>query len=133
MAPEWTTESPLYPGLPDLDPYAEWTLGPGRQFFFAASGPPPWLPVLLQLEGVTPREFAEGKDFVDDPDKWRSMVSVPQLARDRNELRFCPALVKETFFNELATNTKLRKLVLDVQVSEPLHPASVPPPGQSGP
>lgn len=135
MAFEWTKGSPAYPGIPDFDPYAEWVLGPGRPYYFGAEGPRPWIPLLLLLDGVTPAEFADGADFVAESDKptWRLMVRVPELALARNLEGYCPVLVKEVFFQELATNTKLRKRVTDFQLAEPLPADSFPPPAAGAP
>lgn len=131
MTCEWTKGSPLFPGLPGFDPYAEWVLGPGRPYYFGAPGTLRWIPVLLLLDGVTPSEFADGADFVADPDKprWRLMVQVPELELSHNTDGYCAVLVKETFFSELEKNTKLRDRVPDLQLCEPLPADSFPPSG----
>lgn len=135
MAHEWTKASPAFPEIPDFDPYGEWVLGPGRPYYFGAEGRRPWIPVLLLLDGVTPGRFADGGDFVAESDKptWRAMVRVPELALSRDLEGWCPVLVKEAFFQQLAINTKLRERVPDFQLSEPLPADSFPPPEAAAP
>jgi hypothetical protein len=130
----WTYVRLLYPGIPQLDPYVEWALGPGRNIYFPDSDRPGWIPVVLRLAGIKPREFAEGGDFIDPSDKpnWRRMVMVAPLFLERNEEGYGPALVTEPFFKVLETNGKLRELVPELRLSASLPDDSFPPLRPSG-
>ena len=131
---QWTYRKVPYPGLPQLDPYIDWVLGPGRHLYFSDSSKPGWIPVVLRLDGVKPKDFADGIDFIDPSDKpnWRKMVLVVPLFLERNEEGYVPALVTEPFFEELATNPKLRVRVPELRLSAPLPDNSLPPLSPSG-
>ena len=52
-----------------FNPYVEWAWGPGRPYYFLPGLQPEGkerMPVLLQLQGITAKDFVEGRSFIDD-------------------------------------------------------------------
>jgi hypothetical protein len=99
-----------------------WNLGPGRVDFLPPGQDKPFIPLLLQLEEISPRDFAEqiGPGFL-----------VPRLYTDVlppefNDLGYITALAERSFFDQdFAQNAGLPS-VKDVALSPPLFRASFP-------
>jgi len=73
-----------------IEPNIEWNLGPGRVDFYPYGEAQNWIPVLLWLDGISPRDFADGKALFDQGDAislWRSSVRVPRLYTKRRNSR----------------------------------------------
>ncbi|HJS30961.1 MAG TPA: hypothetical protein VJ924_03130, partial [Alphaproteobacteria bacterium] len=106
-----------------------WALGNGRTAYFMLSGEPRYLPVLIELSGVTIAEFVSGeKLFGDDTliQSWRKAVSVAPLFADAygplKDLGFVVALVTEEFFKlrDDSANSSLRRAIASVVLGSPL-------------
>jgi hypothetical protein len=107
-----------------------WALGPGRAAYFAQSGEDAWLPVLVELDGVSVAEFASGTSFFSDKERisaWQLSVRVDPLiekyADFLKQLNFVTALVREEFFDLLdePENERLRMAIPFVSLGPPLR------------
>ena len=88
-----------------------WALGNGRTAYFMLSGEPRYLPVLIELSGVTIAEFVSGaKLFGDDNDRRRR--SQHPTARDREMQAKMNKTALVTLWVEPAT-AEVRKYTFD--------------------
>jgi hypothetical protein len=130
MTTGWKKVERRFGRVAGVDPYVEWALGPGRTHYFLPDPQSHWIPILLQLQGITPSQFAEGQGL--NVDNWHTMVLVADSFLDAPELDgFCTALVTESFFRELKTNRAVSKRVAQIRLSLPLDKESLPPPKNS--
>ena len=120
-----------------LDPSISWNLGPGQARFFAADLEQEWTPVLLQIVGISPRQFATGEGMFGDnvaaKAEWQSWVRIPPLYTDLlpalderfNGLEYITALVKKEFFS-LSDEVfkKVAPFVKQIALSPPLSRSS---------
>jgi hypothetical protein len=129
----WIEAESSYVHIPGMDPYVEWAVGAGRAHFFKEGRQQRWLPVAIRLNGISPREFADGNQFVEDGQSlalWRASVRVSPLytsaERSKGEI-FCTAMVSQGFFEFMKRNGRLRDFVARVTVGLPLDRESLPP------
>jgi hypothetical protein len=137
----WQTTEPVEekPRLVGIEPCVDWNLGPGRVDFFPRGEPQEWIPVLLRLKDISPRDFANGSKMFNDDGliaQWRASVRVsplytellPGLNPGFEKLEYITAHVKEIFFQILRDETAniLGKFVDRVTISPPLSPRSFP-------
>ncbi|MGL1102683.1 hypothetical protein ACSTLM_00545, partial [Vibrio parahaemolyticus] len=76
-------------------------LGPGRAHYFLPGRQAYWIPVLLRLEGIKPRDFAAGTGFISSSflSDWRKSLRIPQLYLKREDANgYVSALASEKFF-----------------------------------
>jgi hypothetical protein len=126
-ASEWAWSDPTYAQVPGLDPELEWALGVGRDSFFAAGRQQRWMPVMVELLGISVSEFAAGTAFLEDgPSRtmWQASVRVSPLyeavEESPSEIAYCTAMVKPGFFEFLRLNEALSKVVVGVTLGLPL-------------
>jgi hypothetical protein len=131
---EWVTVDSSYANIPGMDPYVEWALGAGRAHFFLEGRQQRWLPVLLQLRGVSPGEFADGHGFIEDGQSlalWRASIRVDSLYAEREQEEdgdtYCTAMVRPGFFEFMRRSARLRESVARVTIGLPLDAESLPP------
>lgn len=136
--PGWSHDERTFAQLPGVDPDVEWALGSGRDTFFGFGRQQRWVPVLVELQGISVDEFAAGTSFLDDgPSRtmWQASVRVSKLydAAVSGESRsaFCTAVVTQGFFEFLKFNESLQKVVAGVTLSLPVDLESLAP-GPSG-
>jgi hypothetical protein len=132
-AAEWVEAESSYAHIPGMDPYVEWALGAGRPHFFREGRQQRWLPIAVRLNGISPRDFADGNIFVEDGQSlalWRASVRVSPLytepERGADEI-FCTAMVSQGFFEFMKRNGRLREFVARVTIGLPLDAESLPP------
>src|SRR5690606_32480166 len=110
----------------------EWALDAGKGSFFPSGRQQRWLPVLVRLNGISPRDFADGQHFVDDGQSlamWRASVRVsPLYIDDRHDRRqpYCTAMVRPGFFEFMKRSRKLRESVARITIGLPLDSESLP-------
>jgi hypothetical protein len=119
-----------YASMPGIDPYIDWVLGPGRRYHFRPGRQQDWLYVLLRLTGIAARDFARGQGFTNGTNnaRWRTALHIPLLyiedSRDDGARDItCPALVREDFFVLLKSDARMRRNLVGVSLSRPLHPS----------
>lgn len=104
-----------------VDPHFDWARATGFRFFFQAHAPRRF-PVVIELNGITAREFAR-LDWP-APRDWAALAEVPALYRrpppGLENFAFCTATVSEAFFDRLA-NDPLRQVIRRVELSLPLE------------
>ncbi len=132
-AAQWVEAESSYAHIPGMDPYVEWALGAGRANFFREGRQQRWMPVALRLNGINPRDFADGGKFVEDGQSlalWRASVRVSPLytepGRDPAET-YCTAMVRQGFFEVMKRSGRLREFVARVTIGLPLGAESLPP------
>jgi hypothetical protein len=113
------------PGFFDgADVYFHWALGAGQMDFFPCQRRDEWLPVLLRIRDVTPREFAEGLA------SWTSSVHVPAMytrpVEGLQATKHCTALVKPNFLQLLKSDPRVRDRIARITLHPPLARASRP-------
>ena len=123
--------------FPGTDVYVEWALGAGRADFFASEDQQIWIPVLLELTGISAEEFASGEPFAPiDKRSWQEAVRVPDLylAERRSgqdhepDTIYLTAVVQEVFFLDfLESNDRLQKAVSRLKLGSPLDRRSLDP------
>ena len=123
--------------FPGTDIYVEWALGAGRADFFASEDQQVWIPLLLELTGISAAEFASGELFAPiDKKTWQESVRVPGLYLDERglgygrdcETVYLTALVQEVFFLDyLESNARLQKAVSRLKLGAPLDRRSLDP------
>ena len=130
----WVTTDPTFSDVPGLDPELEWALGAGQQSFFAAGKQDRWMPVAIELQGISLEEFAAGTGFLDDgPSRtmWQASVRIspPYLpdAGNQTDTIFVTAMVTLGFFEFFKRNDKLREVVRNVVLGLPLGAESLGP------
>jgi hypothetical protein len=130
---EWVKVDSNYVHISGMDPYVEWALGAGRANFFLPGRQQRWLPVLVRLKGISPQEFANGQQFVEDGQSlalWRASVRVSALytggERDDRET-YCTAMVRPGFFEFVKRSDTLRDSVARITIGLPLDAESLPP------
>lgn len=129
----WTWSDPQYAQVPGMDPELEWALGVGRDSFFAAGRQQRWMPVMVELLGISVDEFAAGTGFLEDgPSRtmWQASVRVSPLydaVEDQGDITFCTAMVKPGFFEFLRRSESLTKVVVGVTLGLPLGAESLGP------
>lgn len=129
MTVEWNTVEARYPAVSRLDPYVEWSLGPGRPHYFLPGRQAYWVPILLRLEGIKPRDFADGTDFIGSTfvADWRKSLRIAQPYLKREEANgYVSALASEKFFEAMQANPKVRELARRVALGLPLTQDSLP-------
>jgi len=139
-AAEWRWVDPRYNHTTGIDPELEWALGPGRDVFFPYGhqltyGPQRrWMPLTIELQGISLEEFAVGTGFLDDgPSRtmWQASVRISPLyatgANGARDMSFFTAMVTEGFFVFLRQNERLNKAVLSVTLGLPLGAESLGP------
>lgn len=126
-SPEWTWSEPTYAQVPGLDPELEWALGAGKDAFFSAGRQQRWMPVIVELLGISIEEFAAGTGFLEDgPSRtmWQASVRVSPLyeavEESASEIAYCTAMVKPGFFEFLRRSESLGKVVVGVTLGLPL-------------
>lgn len=130
----WVQTEASYAEIPGLDPELEWALGAGQQSFFAAGKQDRWMPVAIELQGISLEEFAAGTGFLDDgPSRtmWQASVRVssPYQPGDgsQSDIIFCTAMVTPGFFEFFRRNEKLRDAVRNIVLGLPLGAESLGP------
>jgi hypothetical protein len=116
-----------------IEPDIEWNLGPGSVDFYPYGEAQNWIPVLLWLDGISPRDFADGKALFDQGDAislWRTSVRVPRLYTETPQFegfQFITALVTKQFFELLDKESAnaLGQVVRQVTISPPLTQESI--------
>jgi hypothetical protein len=114
-----------YSSIPGVDPYIDWAFGAGSAFFVLSEKGQEWLPVLLQLSGISAREFADvvRKRFADARD---AVIRISELYSDPpaglEASSYCTALVTRKFFEILRDDDALKKQVAGVALGPPLSP-----------
>jgi hypothetical protein len=133
-ATQWVWADRAFAQLPGIDPDLEWALGSGRPTFFGQGRQQRWIPVLVELQGISVDEFAAGTGFLDDgPSRtmWQTSVRVLHLYDDeepgRSETTFCTAMVSQGFFEFLKLSESIRKFVIGITLSLPLDNNSLAP------
>jgi hypothetical protein len=137
---EWvnvTAERPP-PDFEGLDPYASWSLGDGLPHFFPEGEAATIFPLLLELEGISAREFADGSGLFDERaalETWRASVFVPaafldpapELDHMRDSLKHVTAFVRGEFFDFLKdkANVRLRNALRSITLSRPISERSL--------
>lgn len=105
------------------DPYFEWGRATGFAHFFRNPAGPRRFPVVIELRGVTAREFA--RSLRQAPPAYRAMIAVPGMYRNPPEglrdVTFCTATVTQTFFHRLGTDRLLRQAIRRVELSLPIE------------
>jgi hypothetical protein len=131
---DWTWSDPTYSQVPGLDPELEWGLGAGKDALFAPTRQQRWMPVMIELQGISVAEFAAGTSVLEDgPSRtmWQASVRVSPLyetAQDEaGEITYCTAMVKPGFFEFLRLNESLTKVVVGVTLGLPLGAESLGP------
>lgn len=134
-AGEWGQAEPSYAHIPGMDPYVEWALGAGRPHFFMPGRQRRWIPILVRLNGISPDDFADGQQFVDDGQSlalWRASVRLSPIYRGRGVHEpYCTAMVTPGFFEFMKRSDKLRQSVTRVTIGLPLDAESLPAPENS--
>jgi hypothetical protein len=133
-APRWVATEPRFADVPGLDPELEWALGAGQQNFFAGGRQDRWMPVAIELQGISLEEFAAGTGFLDDgPSRtmWQASVRIsppyaPGAATQVDTI-FFTAMVTPGFFEFFKRNDKLREVVRNVVLGLPLGAESLGP------
>lgn len=130
----WTWTDPRYASSPGIDPELEWALGAGKDTFFSSGRQQRWMPVMVELQGITIAEFAAGTGFLDDgPSRtmWQASVRVSPLydgaEQAASDMAFCTAMVKPGFFEFLRRSDGLKKAVVAVSLGLPLGAESLGP------
>ena len=122
-------------GTPGIDDNLEvpWALGAGRRYFFLPGRQDEWMPVLLRLNGISARDFADML-FIDDAEerrRWKDVVRVAPFYLEADAgadaAPYCTAMVREEFFRMLERDARIRKLVESVTIGPPLDSDSLPP------
>jgi len=132
----WKTGDPKYPKSPAFDPYIALALDKDRSNF-PLDTKEPWLPILVQLNGITAAQFKGGDGFIDVAElgKWSDAVSVPAFyidpARGLENTTHCTAFVTEDFFRLLDGNKRASKLIIRVTLGLPLSQEVLPKPKRS--
>ena len=130
----WAWAERGFTQLPGIDPDLEWALGSGKQTFFSPGRQRRWISALVELQGISVRDFAAGTGFLDDgPSRamWQASVRVLDLydegEPDRSDIAFCTAMVSQGFFEFLRRSESLRKIVIGLTLSLPLGSESLGP------
>lgn len=130
----WRQADPVYSQLPNVDPRIEWALGPGRNQFFRPGRQDRWMPVLVELQGTTVREFARGERFFDDARSltwWQESIRTSPLYLDPDdeeeaaEQAHFSAMVRQAFFEFLKRNERLNNAVASITLGLPLDEESL--------
>lgn len=130
----WTWSEPRYTQVSGVDPELEWALGAGKDAFFASGRQQRWMPVVIELLGISIDEFAAGTGFLEDgPSRtmWQASVRVSPLyeavEENPSEVAYCTAMVKPGFFEFLRRSESLSKVVAGVTLGLPLGAESLGP------
>lgn len=132
MAIVWTKRVAKY-SLAGIDPAVDWAIGesaPGRAYYYPSGEKPDWHPVVLVLNKVTVRDFAEGDPFipVEGRADWKDRLRIPDFyinpPAGLDSLKVCSAMVKEKFFDEVLK--LIPEYVRRVELSLPLRARSLP-------
>jgi hypothetical protein len=130
----WTWSDLTYAHVPGVDPELEWALGAGKDAFFAAGRQQRWMPVVIEVMGISVDEFAAGTGFLEDgPSRtmWQASVRVSPLyevaQQASGEGTFCTAMVKPGFFEFLRRSESLSKVIVGVTLGLPLGAESLGP------
>jgi len=120
------------------NPYVEWAWGRGRPYYFRPGLQPgperqQRMTLLLQLKGITARDFVEGRQFVDtDTDRLEWQSSFRPLFIDLSpepkpdEVSWVFGVVTERVSNIIMSD-KARRFVQSVILGRPLDTQSLPP------
>jgi len=126
-ASEWSWSDPRHTALPGVDPDLEWALGAGKDAFFSPERQQRWMPVMIELQGISVEEFAAGTGFLEDgPSRtmWQATVRVSPLYQTgeggATGMAYCTAMVKPGFFEFLRRSEDLAKVVVGVALGLPL-------------
>jgi hypothetical protein len=125
MAPHWIDAKSRYAEISAVDPYIDLAFGTGEASFFSSERQRAWISVLLQLQGISPGDFAAGR-FHPDPgwrEWWRARVHVPALYRQSaaglEDQKYCTAYVRHAeFFDALEKVTRLQAVVARVTLGQ---------------
>jgi hypothetical protein len=127
----WNQVQPHPEALAALDPYLEWAMQTNFAYYaYRDGGRVDWVPVILELQGITAQQFAAGEWR--PPSNSQSWLWIPPvygrppagLARSK----FCTASVRLEFFRQLAERgSPLSKVVRRVALSL-LTPSTPPEP-----
>ena len=130
----WRRTNPRHATIEGLDPEVEWALDVGRDTFFAAGRQQRWMPVMIELRGITVAEFAAGTGFLDDgPSRtmWQASIRVSPLhesiEQGSSDTAFCTAMVKPGFLEFLRSSEGLKKTVVGVSLGLPIGAESLGP------
>lgn len=133
-ASDWAWSDPRYTQAPGVDPELEWALGVGKDAFFSPGRQQRWMPVMIELLGISVDEFAAGTGFLEDgPSRtmWQASIRVSPLygaaQESPGEGTFCTAMVKPGFFEFLRRSESLNKVVVGVTLGLPLGAESLGP------
>jgi len=104
-----------------VDPHFHWGRATGFRYFFRPDTPRRF-PVVIELNGITARQFARRR--WNAPRDWERLADVPKLYRTPpaglENFSFCTATVSEEFFDRLA-DPDLRQFIRRVELSLPLE------------
>jgi hypothetical protein len=113
---------PPFSSIPGVDPFIDWAFGPGREFFVFADLDLEWLPVLIELRGMSARRFAG----IIEEKSGQSAIRIPSLYTEPpaalEDSPHCTALVTERFFELLKGDDSLQGRVARVSLGPPLRP-----------
>jgi hypothetical protein len=133
-AEPWVSIEPRFNHTTAIDPEVEWALGAGRGSYFAPGRQQRWIPVAIELQGISIKEFAAGTEFLDDgPSRtmWQASLRISPLClraeSSGGDTVFCAAMVTGGFFEFLRRNERLGKIVLNVALGLPLGTESLGP------
>jgi hypothetical protein len=133
-ASNWVWSDPTYAQVRGVDPELEWALGAGKDAFFTAGRQQRWMPVVIELVGISVDEFAAGTGFLEDgPSRtmWQASIRVSPLyevvEEASGEGTFCTAMVKPGFFEFLRRSESLGKVIVGVTLGLPLGAESLGP------
>jgi hypothetical protein len=132
--------SGAYPDF--VDPAAYWALGPGIDYFFLPwRQNKEWLPIVIQLQGITPDAFLK-IEFADDADRFVlgdfiqfSKLQPEQPSRLEDDEYYMASAHKNFFFRILANKDfqdALSQNIKSISLGLPLDSISLPP-SQGGP
>jgi hypothetical protein len=131
---QWAWTEPRYATTPGVDPELEWALGSGKDTFFAGGRQQRWMPVMVELQGITVAEFAAGTGFLDDgPSRtmWQASIRVSPVHEGiedgASDIAYCTAMVKQGFFEFLRQSETLKKTVVGITLGLPIGAESLGP------
>jgi len=135
-APQTQNPTRVYPDF--VDPAADWALGPGIDYFFLPwRKNKDWLPIVILLEGITPKDFLAGtflpgaeRPELSDVFQFSELGPEEEAALHGEGAYYMASAHKNFFFEVLADRSyqeALSKHVKDVTIGLPLDAISLPP------
>jgi hypothetical protein len=100
MTSDSPDDDPNYAAIDGVDPYIDWVLGAGRPYYFLPERKTDWMPVLIRLDDIDVRAFAEGSFLTRKTDavRWVDVVKVfpvhHDLPQGEEAQTYCAALLR---------------------------------------